>query len=186
MAISKQRKEELLAQYIELLRESKGAILMDYRGLTVSEMSQIRHELRPLGVRLHVIKNRLMKIALQETGGSLPDEWLIGPTAISFCQDEVPPVAKALVNASKDLESLRIKGGLLDAAPITFEQVKAIANLPPREVLLAQVLGTINAPASQAAGVIANGVRQVLNVLQAYVDKLQEAGSGGEVAVEAA
>ncbi len=186
MAISKQRKEELLAQYIELLRESNGAILMDYRGMTVAEMSRVRHELRPLGTRLHVVKNRLMKIALQETGNSLPDEWLVGPTLISFCQDEVPPVAKALMDASKDLESLRIKGGLLDAAPLTFEQVKAIASLPPREVLLAQVLGSINAPASQTAGVIANGVRQVLNVLQAYVDKLQEASNGGELAAEAA
>jgi large subunit ribosomal protein L10 len=183
LAISRKKKEELVAQYTEQLERSHGFILADYRGLSVGDMDQIRNAMRPASGKFQVVKNRLLSLALQEVGTSLPEEWLIGPTAVSFCYDEVPPVAKALTDAAKDLETLRIKGGLMDTEIIQTEQVQAIADLPSREVLLAQVLGTINAPASQVAGVVANGIRQVMNVLQAYVDKLQESG---EVTLEQA
>lgn len=173
MAISKQRKAELVTQYVEQLKQSQGIILADYRGLSVGDMSNIRHAIRPGGGKFQVVKNRLLALALKEVGMSLPEEWLVGPTAIGFCHDEVPPVAKALMDAAKNLETLRIKGGLVEASVMTAEQVRALADLPPREVLLAQVLGTINVPASRVAGVVASGMRQVLNVLQAYVDKLQ-------------
>jgi len=177
LAISKQRKAEYVAQYVEQLKQSQGIILADYRGLSVSDMSDIRHAMRPIGGRLQVVKNRLLALALKEVGMSLPEEWLTGPTAVGFCHDEVSPVAKALTDAAKNLRTLRIKGGLVGTSAIAAEQVRTIADLPPREVLLAQVLGTINAPARRAAGVVASGIRQVLNVLQAYVDKLQESGS---------
>ena len=185
MAISRQRKVELIKEYVEQLKESQGIVLADFQGLTVNEMSQLRHTMRPVGGRFQVIKNRLLALALKEAEISIPEEWLIGPTAVGFCHDEVPPVAKALVEAAKEWETLRIKGGVMGTSAIGAEQVKAIAELPSREVLLAQVLGTINAPASQMAGVVANGVRQILNVLQAYVDKLQEAEGAGP-AMEAA
>ena len=143
--------------------------------------------MRPIGGKFQVVKNRLLKLALKETGLSIPDEWLIGPTAVSFCFDEVPPIAKALTNAAKDFEGLHIKGGILGTSTLEIEQVRAIADLPPREILLAQVLGSINAPASQVVGVVASSVRQILNVLQAYVDKLEEAGgTPGAVAEPAA
>jgi len=177
LAISKQRKDELVAQYVEQLKQSQGIILTDYRGLNVGDMSEIRNAMRPAGGKFQVVKNRLLALALKEVGMSLPEEWLIGPTAIGFCPDEAPLVAKVLTDAAKKLETMRIKGGLVDTSVMSAEQLRAIANLPPRDVLLAQVLGTINAPASQMAGVVASGIRQVLNVLQAYVDKLEESGT---------
>jgi len=177
LAISKQRKAELVAQYVEQLKQSQGVILADYRGLSVDDMNKIRHAMRPIGGKFQVVKNRLVALALREVEMSLPEEWLTGPTVIGFCHDEVPPVAKALKDAAKDLGALRVKGGLVGLAVVSAEQVYTIADLPPREVLLAHVLGTINAPASQLAGVVASGIRQVLNVLQAYVDELQESGS---------
>ena len=186
MAISKQRKAELIEQYVEQLKQSQGVILADYRGLSVNDISGVRNKMRPIGGRFQVVKNRLLALALKEIDISLPEEWLTGPTAASFCHDEVPPVAKALTDAQKDMEALRIKGGLMGTSLIGAEQVHAIAELPSREVLLAQVLGTINAPASQMAGVVSSGIRQVLNVLQAYVDKLQESGGGPGAAVEQA
>jgi large subunit ribosomal protein L10 len=176
LAISKQRKIELVAQYVEQLQQSRGFILADYRGLGVSDMNGIRQALRPLGGKFRVVKNRLLLLALKEAGMSLPEEWLIGPTAIGFCYDEVPPVAKVLKDATKDLETLRIKGGLLGGSVIAEEEVRAIADLPPRGVLLAQVFGTIHAPATRVAGVVSSGIRQLVNVLQAYADKLQESG----------
>jgi len=176
LAISKQRKGELVAQYIKQLEQSQGIILADYQGLGVNDMSDIRRAMRPVGGKFQVTKNRLLALALKEVGTPLPEEWLIGPTVVGFCHDEVPPVAKVLTDATKNLETLRVKGGLVGTSVIVAEQVRTIAGLPPRDVLLAYVLGTINAPASQVAGVVSSGIRQILNVLQAYVDKLQEAG----------
>ena len=186
MAISKQRKTELVDQYVEQLKESQGVILADYRGLSVSDMESIRKTLRPAGGKFQVVKNRLLVLALKEAGLSLPEEWLVGPTAAAFSYDEVPPVAKALTDAAKDLETLQIKGGLAGTAVISAQQVQTIADLPPREVVLAQVLGTINAPASRVASVVASGIRQILNVLQAHVDKLEESGGAPGTAMEQA
>lgn len=186
MAISKQKKVELVAQYVEQLEKSNGLILADYRGLSVNDVSEIRKTMRPIGSKFQVVKNRLLALALKEVDLSLPDEWLTGPTAVSFCYDEVPPVAKVLADAAKDFETLQIKGGVLGTSVVAADKVYAIADLPSREVLLAQLLGTINAPATQLVGVLASGVRQVLNVLQAYADKLEEPGGGLEQAVEPA
>lgn len=166
----------LVEQYKELLTQSQGIILTDYRGLRVQEMQQMRHSVRDAECDVHVVKNRLMKLALADADLDVPDEWLIGPTAIAFCHGDVPPVAKRLTEFAKEAP-LSIKGGLLEAQILVPEQVDALAQLPSREVLLANVLGTINAPATQVAGVVASGIRQVLNVLQAYVDKLEEQGA---------
>ncbi|MEA3341828.1 MAG: 50S ribosomal protein L10 [Chloroflexota bacterium] len=186
MAISKQRKIELVAEYTERLKQSQGIILADYRGLGVNDINDIRRAMRPIGGKFQVVKNRLLILALEEIGISLPGEWLIGPTAIGFCYDDVPPVAKALTDAAKGLKTLSIKGGVLDKSVIETAQVRTIANLPSREVLFGQVLGVINAPATQVAGVVAGGIRQVLNVLQAYVDKLQESGPAPDAGLEQA
>jgi len=186
LAISRQRKAELVAEYAEQLRQSRGIILADYRGLRMSDLSNIRHAMRPIGGKFQVVKNRLLALALQEVGMTLPEEWLRGPTAVGFCRDEVPPVAKALTDAAKDLEMLHIKGGLIGTSVVEAEQILTIADLPSREVLLAQALGTINAPANRVAGTVANAIRQILNVLQAYVDKLEEAGSTPNTAMQQA
>ncbi len=186
MAISKERKAELVARYVEQLKQSKGVILANYRGLTVSDLSGLRGKLRSAGCRFWVVKNRLLKLALSEVGQSLPDEWLVGPTVVGFCADDVPKVIKVLTEAMKESEALRIKGGLLGSSVIAADRVCAIADLPPREVLLAQALGVINAPASRIGGVVVGGIRQVLNVLQAYVEKLEKSGTlpgGAEQAV---
>jgi large subunit ribosomal protein L10 len=177
LAISRERKEELIAQYVEELRQSQGIILTEYRGLTMKQLERVRNTLRPLGGSAHVVKNRLLARAIQETGTPLPSEWLEGPVAVEFCHGDVPTIVKALLEVARDMEPLRVKGGVLGTAVLSADEVRALATLPSREVLLAQVLGTVHAPASRMAGVIASGIRQVLNVLQAYVDKLEEAGA---------
>lgn len=176
MAITKERKEALVQQYREQVQQSGGIILADYRGLRVTQMEQLRRSLREVEGSVSVVKNRLLKLALADMNLAVPDEMLEGPTVVAFCQEEVPPVAKAMTDFAKD-NPLAIKGGLLEAAVLSGDQVKTLAKLPSREVLLAYVLGTVNAPATQVAGVVASGIRQVLNVLQAYVDKLEEGGT---------
>jgi large subunit ribosomal protein L10 len=180
LAITRERKQQLVAEYTEQLRDSEGIILTEYSGLTMANLTAIRQTLRPLGATARIVKNRLLALALQEAGMSVPPEWLSDPIAVSFCSGEVPAVAKALRDAAKEFDPLQIKGGVVGASVLSADQVSAIADLPPRDVLMAQVLGTINAPAGQIAGVIANSVRQILNLVQAYVDKLEEAsGAGG-------
>ncbi|MGD2177906.1 MAG: 50S ribosomal protein L10 [Anaerolineae bacterium] len=181
MALSREEKLERVAQYVEQLEESQGIILVDYRGLSVAEMETIRARMRPIASQFQVIKNRLLMRALEKKGISLPEPWLVGPTAVSFCRDEVPPVAKALVEVREETEKLNLKGGWMSGSLLSAEQVKSIAELPPREVLLAQVLGAIHGPGRQVAGAVASGVRQVLGVLQAYADKLEEEGAGTEM-----
>jgi large subunit ribosomal protein L10 len=181
LALSKEEKVERVAQYVKQLEESRGIILVNYRGLNVAETEMIRKRMRPTASQFQVVKNRLLERALEQQGMSLPEEWLVGPTAVSFCRDEVPPVAKALMEVREETEKLDLKGGWMTGSILSAEQVKSIAELPPREVLLAQVLGAIHGPGRQVAGVVASGVRQVLNVLQAYVDKLEEGGAGAEM-----
>ena len=181
MALSREEKAERVEQYKEKLGKSQGIILVDYRGLTVGEMEKIRNKIRPMASQFQVVKNRLLALALEERNMSLPEDWLTGPTAVSFCRDEVPSVAKALVEVSKETEVLALKGGWMNQSILSAAEVQSIADLPSREVLLAQALGAINGPSRQLAGVVASGVRQVLNVLQAYADKLEEEGGGGEL-----
>jgi large subunit ribosomal protein L10 len=181
LALSREQKVERVKQYTELLEQSKGIILVDYRGLTVGEMEQIRRKMRPMASQFQVVKNRLLELALEEKNMSLPDDWLAGPTAVSFCTDEVPPVAKALVETKEETGLLDLKGGWMNESILSAAQVKSIADLPPREVLLAQALGAINGPSRQVVGVVATGIRQVLNVVQAYADKLEEEGGAAEL-----
>jgi len=173
LAISRERKEELVRQYVEELQISQGVLLANYRGLRVADMERLRRALHGSEVTFLVVKNRLLKLALGQTGLEMPQEWLEGPTAVAFCHGEVPPTAKVLSDFAKEMEVFSLKGGLLGTTVVSAEQVKALGALPPREVLLAQVLGTINGSASQVASVVASGIREVMNVLQAYVEKLE-------------
>jgi large subunit ribosomal protein L10 len=181
LALSREQKVERVTQYTEQLEQSQGVILVDYQGLTVGQMEEIRRKIRPLEGQFQVVKNRLLKLALKERDMRFPDDWLTGPTAVSFCSDEVPPIAKALVEAGEETGMLGLKGGWMSESLLSAEEVQSIAELPSREVLLAQALGAINGPSRQVAGIIASGVRQVLNVLQAYAEKLEEEGAGGEL-----
>lgn len=186
MAISRERKERLVADYTRQLKESKGIILADYRGLTMANMTAIRQAVHSVGGKSQVVKNRLLALALAEAGMEVPEEWLVGPVAVGFCFDEVPAVAKAMRDATRQYETFHIKGGLVGASVLSADQVSAMADLPPMEVLFAQVLGAIHAPAGQIAGVVASGVRQILNVVQAYVEKLEEAHEVAPASLEQA
>lgn len=183
MALTREEKVERVAEYVESLKQSQGIIVVDYQGMNVGEMEELRGAMRPAKGQLQVIKNRLLALALEKVDISLPDNWLNGPTAIGFCRDEVPPVAKALVEAREETGKPSLKGGWLNAV-LSDEQVESIAKLPSREVLFAQLLGNFNAPSRRIAGAVAGGLRQIVNVLQAHVDKLEEAEAEPETDTE--
>lgn len=171
MAISKGRKKEALTLYIEWANRSQAMFVTEYRGLNMKQIDDLRAKIRDAGGEFHIVKNTLGKLAFQQEGMPLPDNYFEGSTAISFAFEDAPSVAKAMTEFARTSEFLKIKGGYLDKQPINAEDVKALADLPPLPVLRAQLLGTILAPASQLARTLAEPARQVAAVFQAYADK---------------
>ncbi len=175
MAISKKRKEELVDMYVDWLKRSQAIILTDYRGQPTKSVYQLRTKARTTEGELHVVKNTLIARALREVGMAVPDKLLAGPTAAVFCFGEPPAVAKTVIQFAGENKTFTIKGAVMSKSVLDAAGVRALSELPPRPVVLAQVLGTIQAPASKVAGVLGAGLRQVVSVIQARVDQLKAA-----------
>lgn len=177
MAISREKKEELVAQYTSLLSDSQVTIWADYSGVPVSAISDLRNQLRRYGVEIHVTKNSLLKRALEQSDFPLPEEYLVGPTAVVFLGETIAPPAKTLADFSRTTKEFEIKGGVSGNAVLTADQVRELAYLPSREVLLAQVLGGLQAPIFGLASVLAGTLRSLLYILKAHGQQLEEATS---------
>jgi large subunit ribosomal protein L10 len=149
------------------LDKSEYVFLADFQRVTVAETEELRHILADLGAEFHVVKNRILKIAAGERELEVEDEKLAGPTAIVVGGNNPPGVAKALEKFFKDKKKLEIKGGVLNKAGLSVDEVSALAKLPPEEVLKAQLLGLLNQPASQMVRIIQAVPQGLLNVLQA-------------------
>ena len=175
MPVSRERKEQLINQLSEDLKKAQALIITDYRGLPTADLARLRNQLRGMKSSLHVIKNRLAERALKQADLSVPEDLLIGPTAIAFCYGDVAGPAKAITDFLKDKE-LKIKGAIMSGAVLRGAQAEALATLPTRDQLFGRLLGTINAPATQTAGVVAAGIRQVLYVLKARAEQLEKQG----------
>lgn len=179
MAITKERKDELLQTYTELIKRSEGMILIEYRGLNMKGMGPLRNKVREASGELRVVKNTLALKALRDAGLTPPESLLTQTTAIGFAFSDVPGVAKALTALAKDSEFIKVKGGMLGKQVLNPKEVEALADLPPLPVLRAQLLGLISTPATRLTGVIAGGVRQVVNVVKAYADKADQPAEAG-------
>ena len=171
MAISRNRKEELVAQYVELLQQSKGYFLVDYQGIGVQQMEQLRADVREADGAFHVTKNTLLQLALEEIGQPVPAELLSGQTATGFALGELPALAKALVEFADEDERFALKGGAMGMEQLTTAQIEALADLPSLDELRAQSIGLINGPAQGLTSTVANGVRQLINVINAYAQE---------------
>jgi large subunit ribosomal protein L10 len=177
LAISRAKKEQLVKDYVEQLNGSEAIIITDFRGLKVSEVQELRAKIREAEGGFLVVKNTLIRRALEESGLPTMDELLTGPVGIGFCRTNVSSVAKAITDFGKKNEFLTVKGGLLGDQIIDETAIKNLANLPSLDVLRAQLLGLINTPATQLAGVVASGVRQLVNVVNAYAEKDSDAAA---------
>jgi len=171
LAISKQRKVEILAQYKAWLERSQGAVLMEYIGLDSKAIEQLRRQVREAGGEFHVVKNTLSKRVFTELELAFSDDVYIGSTGIAFAFNDVPPVAKAIVDFAKEHEVVKVKAGILDGQPVSVDEVKALADLPPLPAMRAQLLGTIMAPASQLVRTLAEPGRSLAAVVKAYSEK---------------
>jgi large subunit ribosomal protein L10 len=175
LAISKQRKDELVAEYSELLDTSRAVFLTEYTGLDVKEMQKLRGEVRNAEGIFRVTKNTLLLHALEKAGKPAPADLLVGQLASGFALNEVPTLAKALTDFAEEVEEFTIRFGILDDELLTAEQIEALAKLPSLDELRAQIIGLIGAPAQNITSIVANGVRQIVNVLDAHAKQADEA-----------
>lgn len=175
MAITRERKEELVQQYIDKLNQATGIVITEYRGLAMPQMDTIRTKLREVNSEYMVTKNTLLRIALDEAGYDVPDELLNGPVALSFAYDNLPGTVKALMDVSKDHEILKLKGAIAGQAELIDQsQLKMLSELPSRDELRATLIGLITQPMSQLVSLLVAPQRDVVSVMAAYIDKHEE------------
>ncbi len=177
MAISRERKEELIAYYGDLLGKSTGFVVTEYKGLTDAQLKIIRGKLRDVQGKYVITKNTLFMRALQEAGWPVPEQLLVGPTAVVVGGENFPTVAKTLLATVKDYEEiLKIKGGVMAGSILTnAAQVETVSNLPSLDELRAQLAGLLVQPATGLVSVLNSAVAAVPQVLQAYVSKHEAA-----------
>jgi large subunit ribosomal protein L10 len=171
LAISKQRKEEVLAQYSEWIKRSHAVILVEYTGVKMKDLDNIRAKIRDTGGEFHVVKNTLVRRAFSNNGMKLPDDYLVKSTAVSFAFTDPASTAKALADATKGSEFVKVKGGFLSGQALDTAQVKALAELPPLPVVRAQLLGVLQAPAGKLVRTIAEPARGLAAVIKAFTEK---------------
>ncbi len=157
------QKEESVTKYTEKLQRAKSVTFVDYKGLTMSQMSALRNQLRDLGAELTVTKNKLLKIALKNSSLDTPNSELFsGPIATLFSfEDEITPL-KAAVKTLKDAQIGKIKGGILDAQFFDEYSMVRLANLPSKLELQAKVVGSLAAPLSGIVGVLSANIRNLV------------------------
>jgi large subunit ribosomal protein L10 len=171
LALTKEQKKERVAQYVELLKKSQGVVLAEYGGLAMPGMNALRNKAREAQGEVHVVKNTLAAIAVREAGLTLPAETIAGSTLIAFAVTDVVGIAKAVVDAAKASEFVRIKGGFLGGKLLSPADVKMLAALPPLPVIRARLAGVLKAPGGKIAGVLSAPARNVVGVCKAYSQK---------------
>jgi large subunit ribosomal protein L10 len=175
LAISRQKKDQVLAQYKTWIENSQAVVLVEYTGVTVKQLDAIRAKVRESGGELHIVKNTLVRKALQDKDMQVPQELLEKSTAMTFAFSDAAATAKALTDSTKSIEAVKIKGGFLEKQILSAAQVKALAALPPLPVVRSQLLGVFQAPAGKLVRTIAEPARSLASVFRAYADKAEAA-----------
>ena len=168
-------KESILKEISDALSVSEHVLLADYSGMKVKHFSLLRSALDNVGAKALVVKNSLLGVALKAQDRSVPEEALTGKTVMVTGGDDVTAVAKSLKAFIKEQKLLVLKGGSLNTQMLTEQDIDAMADLPAREVLLGQLVGTVQAPMTQLVGVMHAKVSSLLYVLTAIEEKKKEA-----------
>lgn len=164
-------KEAVIAETVRLLSESETLYVSDYRGLTVTEITDLRGELRQHGARVRVLKNTLTRRAAGQAQREEIVPLLNGPTAITFCGDDPVGPAKALMNFARTHPMLEVRGGFLQGSLLDLADIKILSQLPPKDALVAQVVGTLAAPISGLLTVLQGTVSGFVRALQQVADQ---------------
>ncbi len=169
------KKELVISDLKEIVDQTKGAIITDYRGLTVAEITTLRRKLRPSNAEYHVVKNTLFKLAAGEKSSTV-DDLLTGPTAIVFMKDDLVAPAKVVIDFLREIKKpeIKLKGGWIEGKRYSSDQITSLSKLPSKEVLVAQLIGSLNAPASNLVGTLNNIIGDFVRTVQAIADQKAE------------
>jgi large subunit ribosomal protein L10 len=169
--LKRDEKEQLVQVLHDELEKSQAVFVTDYMGLTVERITKLRREIKGVGGSYKVVKNTLLRRATEGTPAKGIEQFLVGPTAIAIAKTDAVAVAKALVNFAKDNEKFEIQAGMLGNRTITAADIQELSKMPPREVLLARMLSSMNAPVSNFVGVLSAIISQLVYVLKAIENK---------------
>jgi large subunit ribosomal protein L10 len=169
--LRKERKLELSENLSKQLENTVAIMVLDYTGLTVQQMEDIRNSIKEIGATFNVIKNSVVEKAVEDTKWDTLKEHLKGTNVYALSFDDPAALAKALVAKAKEHKKLEIKVGSLDGSIVNAKQIEALSKLPPKEVLIAQLLGTMNAPVTGFVNVLAGNIRKLMYVLKAIEEK---------------
>ena len=172
--MNREEKEQLVSDLRSRLEKAQGTFLVHYQGLKVDDMNRLRNELRDTGSEFQVVKNRLLKLACKGTETESLKDHMEGPSAITLTYGDVTGPAKTLVDFAKDFKQLIIKSGQISGREVNADAVKQLAKLPGREVLLSQVLASMQAVPASFVRVLGGIMSQLLNVLKA-IEQQKEA-----------
>lgn len=178
--MKKEDKELVVAELTERLRTAETLIVADYRGLTMTQIDELRSRLLDQGARFSVVKNTLTRRAAEAVGADALLALLDGPTAIAFLEADGDPVtvAKTLADMARQTRILEIRGGVLEGRAMTAEEVNELATLPPLEILRGQVLGAVVAPLNAIMGLVTAPLQNLYGLIDARIAQLEETQEG--------
>jgi large subunit ribosomal protein L10 len=171
-AMPKQEKVERVAELKARIEGSDALLLTEYRGLTVSEITELRRSLGEGGTRFQVIKNTLMRRAVSDAGVAEIETLIEGPSAVAFVEGDPVAAAKSVVDAAKKFPTLVLKGGYMDGKLLSADDAKALAALESREVMLSKIAGLVKSEMSKAAALFVGAQSKFLSLLEAYREKV--------------
>ncbi len=174
--LTRAQKRELVKNLREKFERAQAVFVTSFHGLTVAESNELRRNLREAGAEYRVVKNTLLRIASAETPAEPIRDFIEGPTGIAIAYEDPVAVAKVLTKFAEDHEALVLRGAALQGKPVDVKGIEALAKLPPREVLLAQLLGLLQAPPAKLVQLLANVLRSFLYVLKAIEEKKKAQG----------
>ena len=169
--MNKDSKAQVIADLAAKLANAKATFVADYRGLNVEQVNDLRGKLRNAGADYQVVKNTLLHLAAKDTPQACLDPFLAGPTALAIAPSDPVAPAKVLSDFAKANAKFELKGGALEGRVLSVAEIVALADLPSREVLLAKMLGSMSAPATNFVGVLAAVPRSLVQVLAAIQDQ---------------
>lgn len=170
-----QSKIDTVAELTDKLSRAQMALVADYRGLTVAEISDLRKQLRSNGAELIVAKNTLVILAAKATGRDGLEPLLEGPTAVAFAYDDVSGAAKAINDFNKGAKQIAVRGGMLGNSMLDSSALDRVSKLPSRQQVLADILGGVQSPLAGVVGALNGVVANVMYAVQARIDQLQPA-----------
>ncbi len=174
MPKDRQQKEQMLAEYQDRLSRAEAVVWSRYQALRMPQMQDLRAQLRPLGAEMMVVKNTIMRRALTEASLPTDEEMMSGPCLVTFIYDNVSGATKAVSDYARTREAtFKVKGGLLGTTLLNAAQVTALVDLPSRDVLLSRVVGSMQAPITGFATVLAGVMRGLVNVLDARAKQIE-------------